>query len=156
MIRDYQIDPLKDVLVHCDFKRIKMDEAIQTTIPIHYSGKCKGVIDQAGMLEIVMRELEIECLPDDIPDEVSLDITQLLLGEGIRIKNLSLGDKIKILGEEDQLILHVVAPKKVVLESEVPAEGEEGAEEGVKPEEGAEEEVKDKKEKKDKDRKDKR
>lgn len=139
LIKDYQLDPVKDVLIHCDFVRVKMDEKLETNIPIHTTGKAKG-IEMGGMLEMVMREIPIECLPADIPEDIIIDVTAMNIGDAVRVRDISLGDKIKVLAEEDLLVLHVVPPKKIA--EPVAAEAlEEGAgEEGAAAGEGEESE----------------
>jgi large subunit ribosomal protein L25 len=129
LIKDYQLDPVKDVLIHCDFVRVNMDIKLETAIPIHTTGKAKG-IEMGGMLEMVMREVAIECLPADIPENIVIDVTEMNIGDAVRVRDLSLGEKIKVLAEEDYLVLHVVPPKKIV--EPVEAAAEEGvAEEGA-------------------------
>lgn len=145
LIKDYQLDPVKDVLIHCDFVRIKMDEKLETTVPIHTTGKAKGV-ELGGMLEMVMREVAIECFPSDIPENIVIDVSEMVIGDALRVRDLNLGDKITVLAEEDLLVLHCVPPKKIVEEVAEAVEGEEG--EAAEGEEGkAEAESEEEKEK---------
>lgn len=139
LIKDYQLDPVKDVLIHCDFVRVKMDEKLETNIPIHTTGKAKG-IEMGGMLEMVMREIPIECLPADIPEDIVIDVTPMNIGDAVRIRDISFGDKIKVLAEEDLLVLHVVPPKKIAEPVAAEALEEGAAEEGAAAGEGEESE----------------
>jgi len=142
MIKDYQIDPVKDKLIHCDFIRINLDEMVVTGVPVHVKGKPKGVIEQGGLLELVVRELEVECLPTNIPESVIIDVSEFMIGDGARMKDLELEDeKVRYTADEDLLILHVIPPKKIEEEEEEEIEGEEEDIEGEEAEgEEAEEE----------------
>lgn len=137
LIKDYQLDPVKDVLIHCDFVRVKMDEKLETNVPVHTTGKAKG-IEMGGMLEVVMREVAIECFPSDIPENIVIDVTNMIIGDAVRVRDLNLGDKITVLAEEDLLVLHCVPPKKVVEVTEAEAAEEGAAEEGAEGEAKAE------------------
>lgn len=141
MIKDYQIDPVRDELIHCDFIRINLDEMVITGVPIHVEGKPKGVTEQGGLLELVVRELEVECLPTDIPESVIIDVSEFMIGDGARLNDLGLGDeKVRYTADEELLILHVIPPKKIEEEEEEEIEGEEGIEgEETEGEEAAEE-----------------
>jgi large subunit ribosomal protein L25 len=128
LIKDYQLDPVKDILIHCDFVRVNMDEKLETMVPIHTTGKAKGV-ELGGMLEMVMREVPVECFPSDIPENVVIDVSEMVIGDSLRVRDLNLGDKITVLAEEDLLVLHCVPPKKIVEEvAEVAAEEGEAVE----------------------------
>ena len=147
LIKDYQLDPVKDVLIHCDFVRVKMDEKLETTVPIHTTGRAKGV-ELGGMLEMVMREVAIECFPSDIPENIVIDVSEMVIGDSLRVRDLNLGEKITVLAEEDLLVLHCVPPKKIVEEVVEVAEGVEGeAVEGAEGEGEAEAESEEEKEK---------
>lgn len=132
MIRDWQVDPVKGLLLHVDFLRISMQERLKVKVPVHIQGEPVGVKQQGGVLEPVQREVEVECLPGDIPDEFVIDVSQLEMNQGIRVGDLAVDNrKVKVLTDPEQLLAHVVPPRKV--EEEVPAE--------VAPEEAAEPEL---------------
>jgi large subunit ribosomal protein L25 len=78
---------------------------------VHLTGEAKGVKAQGGIVDFVHREIAIECLPGDIPEHITVDVTELMLHDGIRVRDLKLGDKVKAISEADMLIVHVIAPK---------------------------------------------
>ena len=115
MIVDWQYEPIKGSLLHIDLKRIAMDQRLTVEVPIHLKGEAYGVKTEGGILEQVLREVEIECLPADIPDEIALDITELKFGQVLRVKDLPHGEgKLTFLTPEEQVVAHVVAVKEVV------------------------------------------
>src|SRR5262245_26756184 len=87
LVKDYQLDPVTHQVLHADFYRVAMDRAIEVTIPIVVKGEPKGVKQQGGVLEFVRREIEIECLPGDIPENVEVDASELMLNQGIRVRD---------------------------------------------------------------------
>ncbi len=119
MLRDWLVDPVKGQLLHVDMVRIAKDALLTVEVPIHLEGEAKGVKVQGGILEFVTRELEVECLPEDIPDHVSIDITELMLGRNLRVAELPVGPKVKVLTDPARVVAHVVAIKVV---EEKPAE----------------------------------
>ncbi len=122
MIVDWQYEPVKGQLLHVDLKRIAMDKLLRVSVPITLKGEAPGVKLQGGILEQVLREVEIECLPGDIPGHIDADVSQLAFGEGIRVADLPHGDKLKFITDEEQTVAHVVAVKEVV--EAAPAEAE--------------------------------
>ncbi len=122
MIIDWQHDPIKENLLHVDLKRIDPSKKIDVKVPVHFHGESKGVKTYGGHLEVVTREVEIECLPDDIPEAFNVDVTELMIGQGIRASALDLGASIKLVSDKEAVLVHVVA-----LRAETPAEGEAGA-----------------------------
>jgi len=121
MIRDWQLEPVKGHLLHVDFLRIAMDERLRVKVPVESQGEPLGVKQQGGVLEQVHREVEVECLPGDIPDEFTVDVSELAIGKSIRVSDLVVDvAKIRILDDPEQILLHVVAPRKE--EEEKPAE----------------------------------
>jgi large subunit ribosomal protein L25 len=124
MIVDWQYEPIKGALLHVDLKRIAMDKVLQVSVPIVLKGEAPGVKTQGGILEQILREVEIECLPADIPSHIDADVSQLMFGQVIRVSDLPHGGRLKFLTEEDQGVAHVVAVKEVA----APAPAEEGAE----------------------------
>jgi large subunit ribosomal protein L25 len=115
MIVEWQYEPLKGALLHVDLKRIAMDQKLRVKVPIHLSGEAVGVKQQSGILEQVLREVELECLPGDIPGRISVDVSGLAFGQAIRVSDLPHGEgALLFLTDEDQVVAHVVAVKEVV------------------------------------------
>ncbi len=111
MIREYQLDPVTHSLLHADFFRIALDKRVKVTVPVVVRGEPKGVKQQGGLLDFVHRELAIECLPADIPEKVEVDVSELMLHQGIRLRDLAENAKWTALDEPDTLLVHVIAPK---------------------------------------------
>jgi len=109
MIVDWQYDPIKDSLLHVDLKRIDLTHRITVKVPIVTQGEPKGVKIQGGIHEIVTREVEIECLPTDIPEQFVVDVSELMIGQNIRIGQIQMGDSIRLVSQPDTVISHVVA-----------------------------------------------
>jgi large subunit ribosomal protein L25 len=112
MIVDWQNEPVKGSLLHIDLKRIAMDRAMRVSVPILLTGVPVGVKTQGGVLEHVLREVEIECLPGDIPSHLDVDVSGLELNGAIRVSDLPHSGSIKFLGEEDATVAHVTAMKE--------------------------------------------
>lgn len=126
ILRDWQVDPVKEDFIHADFQRIAMDQKLTVTIPIHMVGVAIGVKAEGGLLDAVIREIEVECLPGDIPDEIECDVSGLHMNDSIRIRDLQIPGKVELLDDPDQVVVHVVAVREE--ESAEAAEGEvEGA-----------------------------
>jgi large subunit ribosomal protein L25 len=121
MIIDWQTDPIKDNLLHVDLKRIDLNKRLHVKVPVITHGDPRGVKIQGGLLEVITREIEIECLPDDIPEQFDVDVTELQLNHGIRVSEVPLSKSMKLLSSGDSVIVHVVSPKAEVTE-EAPAE----------------------------------
>jgi large subunit ribosomal protein L25 len=111
LVKEYQLDPVSRKLIHADFYRIAMDKVLRVSVPVHLTGEAKGVKAQGGVVEFVNRDVLIECLPADIPEHLTVDVTELMLNDGIRVRDLPTGGKWKPVTEGDLLIVHVVAPK---------------------------------------------
>jgi large subunit ribosomal protein L25 len=160
MIKDWQVDPVKGVLLHADLLRVNMDVRVRVSVPVHTFGEPQGVKLQGGVFETVTREVEIECLPSEIPGEFRVDITELMIGKHIRAGDLPYDrDKIKLITDPQRVIAHVVAlraeeekpAEAVAAEAAAPAEPEvikKGKKEAEEGEEGAEAEEKAEKPKK--------
>jgi large subunit ribosomal protein L25 len=112
MIVDWQYEPIKGKLLHIDLKRIAMDKAMRVKVPILLEGVPVGVKTQGGILDQVLREVEIECLPGDIPSHIDLNVTSLGLGDSIRVTDLPHGGKLKFITDENATVAHVVAIKE--------------------------------------------
>lgn len=114
MIVDWQYEPIKGSLLHIDLKRIALDKPIRVEVPIHLVGTAIGVKTQGGILDQVLREVEIECLPGDIPSHIDLDVSNLAFGDVLRVADLPHGGKIKLLTDENSTVAHVVSIKEEV------------------------------------------
>jgi large subunit ribosomal protein L25 len=112
MIVDWQYEPIKGTLMHIDLKRIALDKAIRVEVPVQLIGTAVGVKTQGGILDQVLREVEIECLPGDIPGHIDVDITNLALHGILRVSELPQSDKIKYLTDADATVAHVVSIKE--------------------------------------------
>src|SRR6266566_10031623 len=114
ILKNLQVDPVKESFLHADFYRIAMDVAIRVTVPIQVRGEARGVKVDAGILELIMREVEVECLPGDIPDGIDIDVSDLGLNAALRVSDLPTNEKVKILEGADQVVVHVVSVKEEV------------------------------------------
>jgi large subunit ribosomal protein L25 len=112
LIKDWLFEPVKSTLLHADFYRIAMDKALQVAVPIRTLGEAMGVKLQGGILEIVLREVQVECLPADIPDHIDVDVTELVFGTNIRVGDLKVDSKIKVLSDPNLTVAHLVAVKE--------------------------------------------
>ena len=115
MIVDWQYEPIKGKLLHIDLKRIAMDEKMRVMVPIHLVGEAIGVKTQGGIMDQVIREVEIECLPGDIPSHFDADVSALEFGVVLRVKDLPHGSKVKFITNEEQAVAHVTAVKEEVV-----------------------------------------
>jgi large subunit ribosomal protein L25 len=111
MVVDWQNDPVKDNLLHVDLKRIDLTLRLRVKVPVHTSGEPKGVKLQGGLHELITREVEIECLPDDIPEQFILDATELSIGENLRASQIPMTGSMKLLSNPEAVISHVVSMK---------------------------------------------
>ena len=112
MIKDVQTDPVSSRLQHTDFIRIQMDEAIQVNVPVQTVGEAPGVKLDQGILDIPLREIRIESLPSDIPDHIPVDISAMKIGDSIRVADLVIPPKVKILTDVNQVVAVVTPPAK--------------------------------------------
>src|SRR5688500_12589548 len=112
LVKEYQLDPIDHKLLHVDFYQVAMDKAITVTVPIVLKGEAKGVKQQGGIVDFVHREIDIETLPGDIPENIVVDVSELMLNQGLRVRDIhSEGAKWKPLTDPDTMIVHVVAMK---------------------------------------------
>jgi large subunit ribosomal protein L25 len=125
MLKEFQLDPVSRQLLHADFYRVAMDKAITVTVPIVLRGEAPGVKQQGGLLDFVHREIEVECLPADIPEHIEVDVSELMLNQSIRLRDITGSLKWKPVSDTDLMLVHVVAPKAeaepVAAEAEVAA-----------------------------------
>jgi len=142
MVVDEQVDPIKGTWLHADLKRIDLTKRLRVTVPVHTQGEPKGVKVQGGLLEIVTRSVEIECLPDEIPSSFTVDVTELLIGQSKRAADLGISGSMKLVSPGDQVIAHIVslrAEEAPAAEAAAPAAAEpEVVKKGKKEEEAAE------------------
>ena len=108
MIVDWQSDPVRETLLHVDLKRIDLTQRMRVRVPVHMTGEPKGVKIQGGLFEVVTREIEIECLPNEIPDGFTVDVSELMIGQNLRAGDIPLSGSMKLLSSPDQVIAHVV------------------------------------------------
>lgn len=125
MIVDWQYEPVHGALLHVDLKRIALDRVLRATVPVVAVGEAQGVKVQGGILEFIVRDVEVECLPADIPEHLTADVSELVIGMNLRVRDLKVSGKVRLTSDPDQAVLHVVAPKKE--EEEKPAEAVEAA-----------------------------
>jgi large subunit ribosomal protein L25 len=135
ILKEYQLEPLKGRLLHADFYEVALDKVLEVKVHVEVSGVPVGVKVQGGILDFVTRELEIECLPTDIPDKIVVDVSELEMGKHIRVSDLKLSDKLTMLTDPDVVIVHVVAPRaEEVAAAAAPVEGAEAAAATAEPE----------------------
>jgi large subunit ribosomal protein L25 len=120
MVVDEQYDPVRTVLLHVDLKRIDLSKKVRVAVPVVTYGDAKGVKQQGGLLEVVTRQVEVECVPDQIPEQFAVDVTDLMMGQSIRASDLPLAEGVRLLSQPDAVIAHVVGVKG----AEEPAAGE--------------------------------
>jgi len=113
MIRDWQLDPVKGLLLHVDFLRIALDTRLKVKVPVEVRGEPIGVKQQGGILEIIQREIEVECLPGDIPDEFVVEVAELAINQSVRVSDLKVdSSKVRILTDPARVIVHCVPPRQ--------------------------------------------
>jgi large subunit ribosomal protein L25 len=125
MIVDWQKDPIKDNLLHVDLKRIDLTVRLVVKVPVHTVGEPEGVKIQGGLHEIVTREIEVECLPNEIPDDLTVDVSALTIGQSVRAGDVALPGSVKLVSPADAVISHVVTMRAE--EVAAPVAGVEGA-----------------------------
>jgi len=176
LIREVQVEPVREKILHADFYRVSLTEEVQVLVPVKFDGVPAGVRLQGGLLDVIRHELKVACLPLDLPDFLRVDVSSLTIGEAVRVKDIPAPERVRLLADPEMGIAHVMAPALAEVEAAVPAaegevpaepevtgkgkvateeEGEEG--EGAPVKEGKEAKGKEKEEKKDKkDKKDKK
>ena len=111
MVREYQLDPVTHQLLHADFYQLAMDRAIEVSVPIVIKGEPAGVKVQGGVLDFVTRDIQVECLPTDIPEHIDVDVSELMLHQSIRVRDLATNPKWKAVTDGETMLVHVVMPK---------------------------------------------
>jgi len=128
MIVEWQYEPIKGALLHLDLKRIAMDQRLRVKVPVFAKGEAAGVKQQGGILDQVLREVEVECLPGDIPSHIDANVSHLVFGESVRVADLPVDrNKVKILTPADQVVAHVTAVKEEVAPTPETVAAEAGA-----------------------------
>jgi len=122
-VKEYQRDPITQALLHADFYQLAMDKAIVVTVPVVIRGESKGVKVQGGLLDFVTREIQVECLPANIPEHIDVDVSELELHGSIRLRDIASGDKWKAVTDGDTMLVHVVMPKAEESATAAAAEG---------------------------------
>jgi large subunit ribosomal protein L25 len=111
LIKEYQLDPVTHQILHADFYRIAMDRVLRVTVPIMVKGDAPGVKQQGGIVEFVHRIIELECLPADIPEHIEVNIGELMLHQGVRVRDIPSNPKWKPVSDADMMLVHVIMPK---------------------------------------------
>jgi large subunit ribosomal protein L25 len=111
LVREYQVDPVTSHLLHADFYRVAMDKKLTFTVPIVVRGEAPGVKQQGGVLDFVHREVDVECLPADIPDHIDVDVSGLMVGQAVRVRDVATNVKWTAVSDSDMMLVHVIMPK---------------------------------------------
>jgi large subunit ribosomal protein L25 len=127
MIVDWQYEPIKGHLLHIDLQRIAMDKALRVNVPVVLQGVPAGVKTEGGILEQMLREVEIECLPGDIPSHIDVDVSELTFGKVLRVSDLPHNEKLKFLTDANQPVAHVTSVKEEVVATPEAVAAEAGA-----------------------------
>ncbi len=132
IIKDLQADVVTDKLLHIDFQHVRMGKSLKLSIPVHLEGESEGA-KEGGIVEHFLREIEVECLPKDIPKEFLVDVSALQIGGSIHVSDIAIQEGISILESSGTVICSVVLPAKAIVEEveEEEVEGEEGEGEGT-------------------------
>ena len=134
IVADEQYHPVKGSLMHIDLKRIDLTRKLKVAVPVHVRGEAKGVKQQGGVLDIVTKTVEIECIPDHIPDQYDVDVTELMIGNNIRVSQLDEKEGVRILTSPDVVIAHVIGIREEVVAEVAPVVEPEVAKKGKKDE----------------------
>ncbi len=141
MVKDYQLDPVHGNLIHADFLEIAMDRLLTLTVNVEIVGEAEGVKLEGGIMDIVTRSIEVECMPSDIPESIKVDVSKLKINDYVRVKNLQISEKVKVLSDPEIVVVTIVPPTKEEAPAEAAAETAEPEviKKGKTSEEGAEE-----------------
>jgi large subunit ribosomal protein L25 len=135
LVKELQRDAISGAYLHADLYAVDLKQTIHVSVPIHLTGSAIGVTLGGGILDHATRELDVECLPNAIPEEFALDVSEMEIGQSIHVRDIPIPEGVQILNDPDVSVVSVVAP--AVVEEETPAEGEgEGEVEGVETPEG--------------------
>ena len=125
LMKEFQVDPVSRELLHADFFEVSLTEKVKVSVHVGTIGEPIGVKRDGGLLQHVIREIEIECLPDKLPEHVKVDISKLEIGQSFHVRGIDLGEDVKILTDPDEVIVNIVAPTVEVaapVEAAAPAE----------------------------------
>lgn len=111
LVKEFLLDPVYHHLLHADFYRISMDQVLVVTVPITLKGEARGVKQQGGVLDFPGREVEIESLPGEIPEDIEVDVSELMIGQSVRLRDVAEGQRWKPVSDPDMMLVHVVAPR---------------------------------------------
>ena len=112
LVKEYQLEPIGHKLLHADFYQVAMDKMLTVTVPVVLKGEARGVKQQGGVVDFVHRDIEIEVLPGDIPENITVDISELMLNQGVRVRDVHTeGAKWTPISDREMMIVHVVAPR---------------------------------------------
>lgn len=138
MVVDQQLDPIRGRMLHADLKRIDLTKRIKVTVPVHTEGEPVGVKVQGGQLEIITRSVEIECLPDEIPESYTVSVAELHIGQSRRASDVALTGSVKLVSDPQSVIAHIVSlrPEAGATAAEGAAAEPEVVKKGKKEEEG--------------------
>lgn len=128
MVKDYQLDPVHGNLIHADFLQVAMDKLLELTVNVEIVGEAEGVKIGGGIMDVVTRSIQVECLPSDIPESIQVDVSHLKINDYIRVKNLPANPKVRILTDPEVVVVTIIPPIK----EEAPAEA--AAPEAAEPE----------------------
>lgn len=126
ILKDYHIQPVRNALLHADFYEVALDKVLTLTVHVELEGVPVGVKTQGGLLDFVTRELEVSCLPQDIPEKIAVDVSELALGKHVRVSDLQPPKGVTFLTDGDIVVAHVVTPRAEVA-AEAAAATTEGA-----------------------------
>jgi large subunit ribosomal protein L25 len=118
LMKDFQVDPIKREILHADFFEVSLTEKVRVSVHVTTVGEPVGIKRDGGILQNVLREIEVECLPDKIPGHITVDISGLEIGHSLYVRNLNLGEDVKILTDPDEVIVNIIAP---AVEEAIPA-----------------------------------
>ena len=111
LVKEYQFDPVTHQLLHADFYKVAMDKVIRVVVTVVSRGEPKGVKQQGGVLDIVHRQIELECLPADIPQNIEVDVSEMMVGQSVRVRDLPANQKWQTVSDPEMMLMHVVIPK---------------------------------------------
>lgn len=135
LVKEFQLDPISEALLHVDFYQLALDKAITIMVPVVLKGEPAGVKQQGGLVDFIHREVQVECMPTEIPEHIEVDISELMIGQGVRLREVSTDVSWLPVSDADTLLVHVIAPKVEEEEEEAEEEtAEAAAGEGGEPE----------------------
>ncbi len=122
LIKELQRDPVKENIMHVDFNEISLTEKIEVKVPVHSHGEAEGAVKDGGVLEHILWEIEVECLPTNIPEKIEVEVSPMKIGDTVYVKDLNIPPGVKVLSDPELTVLSVVPPAKEEVVEEVPGE----------------------------------